>query len=140
MLIGEYPCSLDVKGRLSFPAKLRDELGQCFIIAKGLGKPCLFVYSLENWKALDEKMRALPISKAGALKSLFFASASEAEPDKQGRIVIPAGLRGFGNLEKDAVVIGVSDHCEIWSREAWEQLCATTDSEALALALAELGI
>ena len=139
MLIGEYPCSIDAKGRLNFPARLREDLGLRFIIAKGLGKNCLFVYSLEEWQILEKKIKALPISKTGVLQSFFFASASEAEPDKQGRIVLPANLRGYGKLEKDAVVIGVSDHCEIWSRDSWDAVCAATDSEVLASAMEELG-
>lgn len=139
MLIGEYQYSIDAKGRLNFPVKLREDLGIRFIIAKGLGKSCLFVYSLEEWQNLEKKIKALPLSKAGTMQSFFFASACEVEPDKQGRIVIPANLREYGSLEKDVVVIGVSDHCEIWSKDNWDVICSETDSESIARAMEELG-
>jgi len=140
MLIGEYQYGIDAKGRLNFPVKLREDLGTRFIIAKGLGKDCLFVYSLEEWQNLEKKIKALPLSKAGAMQSFFFASACEAEPDKQGRIVIPANLREYGALGKDVVVIGVCDHCEIWNKDRWAQLCAETDSQAIARAMEDLGL
>lgn len=140
MLIGEYLYSIDPKGRLNFPVKLREDLGDHFIIAKGLGRNCLFVYSLTEWQNLEQKIKSLPISKAGNLQRFFFASACEVEPDKQGRIVIPANLREYGSLEKDVAVIGVSDHCEIWSKENWDTICSELDSEAIAQAMEELGV
>ncbi len=140
MLIGEYLYSIDVKGRLNFPAKLREDMGLRFIIAKGLGKNCLFVYSLEEWQNLEKKIKALPLSTAGDMQSFFFASACEAEPDKQGRIVIPANLREYGSLSKDVVVIGVSDHCEIWSKDNWDAVCARQSPESIALAMKAMGI
>ncbi len=140
MLIGEYNCSIDAKGRLNFPAKLREELGGRFIIAKGLGDNCLFVYSLEEWQAAENKVKSLPLSKARNLQRFFFASACEAEPDKQGRIVIPAGLREYGGLQREATIIGVSTHCEIWSTENWQSVCAGLDSSAIAQEMDELGL
>lgn len=139
MLIGEYACSLDAKGRVNFPAKLREELGESFIIARGLDKPCLFVYSLTEWQNMEDKIKSLPISKAGNLQRFFFASAGEVEPDKQGRIVLPANLREYGKLEKDVVVIGASTRCEIWSKESWTGVCEEIDAEALTAVMDELG-
>lgn len=139
MLIGEYSYSIDVKGRLNFPAKLREDLGDRFIIAKGLGDNCLFVYSLEKWQSVETKINDLPFSKARNLQRFFFASACEVEPDKQGRIVIPANLREYGALEKDVVIIGASTHCEIWSKENWDFTCSEQDSNTISIAMDELG-
>lgn len=139
MLIGEYPCSLDAKGRVNFPAKLKGDLGDRFIIARGLDKPCLFVYSLSEWQVMEEKIKSLPLSKAGSLQRFFFASAGEVEPDKQGRIVLPANLREYGKLEKDVVVIGASTRCEIWSKENWAGVCEEISQQALTSVMDELG-
>lgn len=139
MLIGEYSCSVDVKGRLNFPAKLREDLGDHFFIAKGLGEHCLYVYSLAEWQKFVEKFDALPFSKARKLQREFFASACEVEPDKQGRIVIPANLREHGELTKDAVIIGAASRCEIWSKANWEALCSESTPEAIEQAMDELG-
>ena len=139
MLIGEYEYSLDAKGRVNFPAKLRENLSARFVIAKGLGDNCLAVYSLEEWQNVEQKIKSLPLSKARNLQRFFFASACEVEPDKQGRIVIPANLREYGELEKDVMIIGASTHCEIWSKENWKKLCEELDSTAISQAMDELG-
>ena len=107
MLIGEYQHTLDPKGRVNFPARLRESLGSTFIITKGLDN-CLYVYSMEEWKVLEDKIRALPMSKSRNLQRFFFAGAAEAEPDKQGRVLIPAHLREYAGLTKDVTVIGAS--------------------------------
>lgn len=139
MLIGEYGYSLDQKGRVNFPSKLREDLGDRFVIAKGLGDNCLFVYSLTEWKTVEEKLKGLPLSKARDLQRFFFASACEVEPDKQGRIVLPANLREYGSLSKDVMIIGASTHCEIWSKENWDSLCAGLDAQTISDAMNELG-
>lgn len=138
LLIGEYNCSLDVKGRVNFPSKLRDDLGGHFILAKGLGDDCLYVYSIDEWHNVEQKLKGLPISKSRSLQRFLFASAAEVEPDKQGRIVIPANLREYAKLDKDMVIIGASTHCEIWSAVEWEKECSDLDSAAIAQAIDEL--
>ncbi len=85
MLIGEYQHSLDTKGRVNFPAKLREDLGESFILSKGLGDECLFVYSEEEWNKLTESFDSLPLSKARALQRFLFAGATQVQPDKQGK-------------------------------------------------------
>ncbi len=139
MLIGEYNYSIDVKGRLNFPVKLRENLGESFIIAKGLGDNCLFVYSMEEWESVEQKIKSLPLSKARNLQRFFFASAIEVEPDKQGRIVIPSNLREYSQLNKEVMIIGASTHCEIWSKENWDNICSELDSNTIAQAMDELG-
>lgn len=139
VLIGEYQYSIDTKGRVNFPAKLREDLGDRFIIVKGLGDDCLFVYSMERWKSVEEQIGALPFSKARNLQRFFFSSACEVEADKQGRVVIPANLREYAGLEKDVTIIGASSHCEIWSKERWNDCCMAQDSYTIAGAMDELG-
>ena len=139
MLIGEYSYSIDAKGRLNFPAKLREELGESFFITKGLGEHCLYVYSLAEWQKFVDRIDALPFSKARLLQRELFASACEVEPDKQGRIVLPANLREHGQLEKDVVIIGASSRCEIWSKANWDAASAESTPEAIEQMLDELG-
>ncbi|MFA5523581.1 MAG: division/cell wall cluster transcriptional repressor MraZ [Tissierellales bacterium] len=143
MFIGEYQHSLDIKGRLIVPAKFRDDLGDVFIITKGLDN-CLFVYPKDEWKVLEEKLKLLPLTRkdARAFVRFFFSGATECELDKQGRILIPGNLREHCRIEKDAVVIGVSNRVEIWSKEEWNLYNDDEDLsyESIAEKMAELGI
>jgi MraZ protein len=121
MFMGEFQHSLDDKGRLIIPSKVRENLGEKFIVTRGLDN-CLFVYPQTQWKILEEKIKELPTSHADtrAFVRLFFSGAVEAETDKQGRIMIPQHLRQHARIERDVYVIGVSTKVEIWAREAWE--------------------
>lgn len=143
MFIGEYQHSLDSKGRIIVPAKFRDELGETFIMTKGLDN-CLFVYPKSEWKILEEKLKTLPLTRkdARAFVRFFFAGASECELDKQGRILIPSNLREYCKLDKDAVVIGVSNRVEIWSKVEWDSYNDDDDLsyENIAEKMIELGI
>ena len=122
MFIGEYEHSVDAKGRLIMPAKLRDEIGDSFIVTKGLDG-CLFAYSKNEWTAFEEKLSALPLSSKNArdFTRFFLSGAIECEIDKQGRFLITSNLRDFAGLEKDVVIIGVNTRIEIWSKEKWEK-------------------
>jgi len=121
MFMGEYQHSIDDKGRLTIPAKFRDALGPTFVITRGLDN-CLFVYPQQEWAAMEQKLKALPLMKsdARAFTRFFLAGATECELDRQGRVNIPANLREHAGLDKDCVVIGVSSRVEIWSKENWE--------------------
>jgi MraZ protein len=130
MLIGEYAHSLDAKGRVSFPAKLREELGDKFYITKGL-EDNLYVYSEAEWGNLADYIRKLPFSKAKDIQHFFFAGASEAEPDKQGRVNIPAYLRSHANLDKDVTIIGASVRAEIWDTARWAEREKALSSEVI---------
>lgn len=138
MLIGEYQHSLDAKGRISFPSKLREALGASFVVTKGLDN-CLFVYRLEDWKVLEEKTAQLPTSKARQIQRFLFAGAALVEPDKQGRVLLPQKLREHANLGDDVTVIGVSTRVEIWDTERWNALNEELTSESIADAMDELG-
>lgn len=141
MLGGEYNYSIDPKGRLNFPAKLREELGEKFVVAKSLVDKCLTVYSMEEWNKLVEKVSALPMAKGRNAKRRLFSSMSEQIPDKQGRILIPVNLREFAGLEKEVTIVGISNYCEIWNKEKWDVLCnQIDDDDDLVEAIAELGL
>ncbi len=134
MLKGTYYQSMDVKGRMTFPAKLREIIGERFIVTKGLDG-CLFVYSMEDFEARADKIKALPMAQGRNLQRSFMANACEVEADKQGRILIPPALREIASLEKEVVVAGVSDRCEIWDKEKWDELNSSVDDEMLMKAL-----
>ena len=120
MFIGEYHHSIDDKGRLIIPSKFREELGNKFIITRGI-ENCLFVYSLESWEKIVNKLETLPFTKkdARAFIRFFLSGASEAEFDKQGRINITSPLISYANITKECVVIGTGARLERWSEESW---------------------
>ena len=119
--MGEYRHNIDNKGRLIVPAKFRDALGEEFVITRGLDQ-CLFGYSMEEWETIEDKLKTLPLTKkdARAFTRFFFSGATECEVDKQGRINIPAPLLKYAKLEKECVILGVSNRIEIWSKHQWE--------------------
>ena len=120
-LIGEYEHSLDVKGRLIMPAKLREDMGEKFIITKGLDG-CLFGFSQNEWTNFEEKLKTLPLTNKNArdFVRFFLSGAIECELDKQGRFLIASNLREYANMEKDVAIIGVGTRLEIWDREKWK--------------------
>ena len=121
MLIGEYEHSLDVKGRLILPAKIREDMGDKFIVTKGLDG-CLFGFSQNEWTNFEEKLKTLPLTNKNArdFVRFFLSGATECEIDKQGRFLITSNLREYATLEKDAIIIGVGNRIEIWNREKWK--------------------
>lgn len=123
MLMGEFQHNIDAKGRIIIPAKLREDLGAKFVITRGLDG-CVFGYPLDNWEKIQEKLKQLPLAKkeARAFTRFFYSAAAEAEIDKQGRINIPSTLVDYANLEKECLVLGVSDRIEIWSKAKWESV------------------
>ena len=139
MLYGEYQHSIDKKGRAFIPSKLRDILGESFMICRAIdGKRCLCVYSMEEWQRLDEKIRELPNIKAGAVKRFLYSGSIKFEPDAQGRFLIPQKLREYANLESEAFIIGMSTHLEIWNVAAWEKENEEYSPESIASIMQEL--
>ena len=122
MLIGEFEHSLDAKGRLIMPAKLKSAIGDRFIVTKGLDG-CLFAFSQEEWKNFEEKLKALPLSNRNSREftRFFLSGATECEIDKQGRFLIPNNLRETAGLVKETVIIGVGTRIEIWDKEKWTE-------------------
>lgn len=121
MFMGEYRHTIDDKGRIIIPAKFRDELGKTFVVTRGL-ENCLFAYPSPEWQQLEQKLKTLPFTRsdARAFTRFFFSGATEVELDKQGRINVPGNLRQYAKLEKECVVLGVSNRVEIWSKRIWE--------------------
>ncbi|HOA80288.1 MAG TPA: division/cell wall cluster transcriptional repressor MraZ [Defluviitaleaceae bacterium] len=142
MFMGEYQHTIDNKGRLIIPAKFREELGDSFVVTKGLDS-CLFVYPNSEWRIFEEKLRSLPITNSNARKFVrfFLAGAVECNVDKQGRILIPNNLRTYSGLDKDVILIGVTNRVEIWSKDNWDDYNNEAfDASELAENMQELGI
>ena len=138
-MTGKYKYSIDDKGRLFVPSKLREELGRTFYVAMGLDG-CLSIYTQEGWDAITEKVKAMPRSQARKMRILF-ANCAKCEPDKQFRFLIPTELREYAHLKTDVMFIGVGDYAEIWDYDAYmaeEQ--AQMTPEALGALMDELGL
>ena len=141
MLIGEYEHSLDSKNRIIMPSKFRDDIGEKFIVTKGLDG-CLFAYSISEWKNFEEKLRSLPLSNkdARAFSRFFFAGATDCLLDKQGRFLIPANLIEFAGLEKDLVIVGMNSRIEIWAKSKWKSVDEQISADEIAEKMEMLGI
>jgi MraZ protein len=120
MFMGEYSHSIDAKGRLIMPAKFREQLGDEFVVTKSPDK-CLYVYTNEEWKNFEEKLATLPITNKGTRQFVrfFLAGAATCEVDKQGRILLPAVLREYAELDKEVVLAGTSKRIEIWNKDRY---------------------
>ena len=137
-MTGTYEHSIDSKGRLFIPSKLRVELGEAFYLAMGVDA-CLAIYPQSTWDRFTEKFASLPMSQSKAMRPLF-ANAARCEPDSQGRIVVPQKLRKYAGLDKDVVIIGVNDRAEIWAADVWSaQEEEEMTPEKMAACMAELG-
>lgn len=141
MFMGEYSHSIDAKGRLIMPARFREQLGREFVVTKGLDD-CLFVYSREEWKDIEEKLLAIPQTTRDARKFVrfFYAGANIVELDKQGRLLLGTELREYAGLKKDVVLVGVLNRIEIWDRKRWEDGSSYDDMDEIAEHMAGLGL
>ena len=136
-MTGEYQHSLDSKGRLFIPAKLRDELGEIFYMTVSMER-CLCVYSAESWQSFSEKVGAMPYVKQRRMRPLF-AHAAKCELDSQGRTLVPQNLRAYAGLVKNVTVVGCNNHAELWDSEAWKNVYdAESTPENIAAAMEEL--
>ena len=139
MLFGGYQHSIDKKGRVFIPSKFREELGEEFIICRGIsGKRCLCVYSVEQWDKLVEKIGTLPSTKSSGVKRFLYEGAFNVTFDSQGRILIPAALREYGELESEAHIIGMDTNLEIWNTALWAEENNTYTPESVAQIMEEL--
>lgn len=143
MFIGEYSHNVDEKGRLAIPTKFRADLSKGAVVTRGLDR-CLFVYPMDEWEKLAEKLVKLPISqsKSRAFARLMLAGAMDVTPDKQGRVVLPEYLRDYAGISKKVVVAGLYDRLELWDEDSWATYKEATenDSNEIAEALGELGV
>ncbi|HPE95151.1 MAG TPA: division/cell wall cluster transcriptional repressor MraZ [Bacillota bacterium] len=126
MFLGEYTYSLDAKARMFVPASFREELGNEFILCKGI-ENTLRLYPKSSWDEFVEKLRALPDTEAMAVKLFFFSSAREASLDSQGRLLIPQAYREHAGIDKDVCVLGNYNRVELWSVAAWESFRKDSD-------------
>ena len=128
-MFGKYKHTLDPKGRLFVPAKLREELGSAFYVARSLD-PCLTVYTEEEWQRIVERSKAAP----------FFANVVRCEPDKQGRFLLPDDLRKYAGIQQEVYFLGQAGRAEIWAAERYEEEEANVSAEELAALMEEIGI
>ena len=126
MFMGEYHHTIDEKGRIIIPSKFREDLGEKFIITRGI-ENCLFVYSLSSWEKITNKLESLPFTKKDARQFVrfFLSGATTAEFDKQGRVNVTSPLISYADLQKECVIIGTGDRLEIWSQENWNAFFET---------------
>ena len=141
MFMGEYNHTVDTKGRLIVPSKFREQLGDEFVVTKGLDG-CLFVYSKSEWENIEEKFRNVPPTTKDARKfaRFFFAGAASCEVDKQGRILLPVVLREYAGIEKDVVSVGVFNRVEVWDKDKWQESNSYDDMDEIAEHMADLGL
>lgn len=136
--IGEFNHTIDAKGRMNFPTKLKDIFGSSFVITRGFDG-CLAVYNSTDWAELIEKVKALPPTKSRTIQRYLFVGATIVEPDKQGRILIPTHLRNHAELEHDVVVTGRVSQAEIWSKKRWDEYNMNLNEVEVAKTMEELG-
>ncbi|MDD4562476.1 MAG: division/cell wall cluster transcriptional repressor MraZ [Syntrophomonadaceae bacterium] len=143
MFLGEYQHSLDSKGRITVPSRLREQLGEKFVATKGLDN-CIFLYPMEEWRTIEEKLKSLPFTRADvrSFARFFFSGASEMEIDRQGRTLMPVNLREYASIDKDLIIIGVGSRIEIWSAANWGKYTLEAESsyEEIAESMVDLGI
>lgn len=138
-MTGVYQHTIDAKGRLFIPAKLREELGDVCYVTLSID-PCLSIYSTESWDAFRAKIDALPLSQSRRMR-VVFANTSKCEVDAQGRILLSQNLREFAKLKKNVNIVGFSNHAEIWDSDAYAKLEAEElTPENIAAAMQELGL
>ncbi len=120
MFLGEFVHTIDEKGRLTVPAKFRDGLAAGLVVTRGIDR-CLAIYPLEEWERLAKQVSALPMTdrRARAFRRLVFANASDAIPDKQGRVLIPPRLREYAGFDSEVVVTGLNTYIEVWNQGSW---------------------
>jgi len=143
MFFGQFEHSVDDKGRLTIPAKFRDEMEGGVVITRGLGR-CLWGLPRGEWEKLAEKIAALPTTNAAArdLAYFVFSGASDSFPDRQGRVLIPQNLRDYAGITGDTIVVGMMNRIEIWNPERWSEVFnrVEADPDSFVAKLEELGI
>ncbi len=138
MLFGGYDHKIDKKGRVFIQSAYREELGESFIICKGIfGKGCLCVYSMEEWKNFVAKLGNMPALKSSDVKRFLYDGAFNVEFDTQGRILVPNVLREYAGFDSEVHIIGMDTNIEIWDSKAWEEKKESTTFESIASSLEE---
>lgn len=124
MFLGQYTYTVDSKGRVTVPSRFREGLSESVVVTRGLDY-CLTIYPMEVWTEIAQKVNSLPITdpRGRALRRIFFADAVNAEPDRQGRVLVPERLRQYAGLEPGAevVIVGLDRFMEAWNPQRWEE-------------------
>lgn len=143
MFLGEFEHTIDDKGRVAIPARFREDLGERFVLTRGF-EQCLQAFPRAMWEDLSAKVDRLPIGspQARTLRRMLFSPAAEVEIDRQGRILIPQGLREYAGLAEEVLITGMNTYFELWSGERWRALQDELSNSGAAIAeqLADLGI
>ncbi len=139
MLFGGFDHKIDKKGRVFIPSAFRDELGESFIISRGIyGKRCLCVYSAEEWSKLVEKIGTLPGTKSSTVKRFLYDGAFKVEFDAQGRILVPPTLREYAGFDSEVHIIGMDTNLEIWDTSLWSNENEQNTLESISAVMEEL--
>ena len=135
MLLGEYECRIDQKGRVAVPAKLRKEFPEGLVLTRGVDK-CMLAYPLAEWSKVSDENEFSPFSpgKNRRLNRMIFGNAFDLELDKQGRVALPSPLRQHAQIKDIVVMVGGNKYLEIWSKESWDQEKLLMDEQAWQLA------
>ncbi len=139
MLMGKFTHNLDAKNRLFIPAKHREQLGDSFVITCNVDK-CLSVFSMDEWEKYTNKIAELPSTQAREIVRFVFSNAAEVQPDGQGRVLIPAELIAYANIQKGAVIVGNGNRAEIWAEERWNEVNSVDKTESLLEQMINLGL
>lgn len=140
MLLNTYFHSLDPKGRIILPAKMREELGNHFIITKGLGERCICIYSAEEFEALAQRLKGVRIRQNRQIYKALFAAAMEVDTDKQGRFLPSQILKDYAGINKEVAIVGQNDHAEIWDKDVWLENDVDMSEESMLQLLDEAGL
>jgi len=138
MFYGEYRHTIDAKGRLFIPSKLREKLGEEFMLSRGFDK-CVCIYPMDEWERFTQKLDSLPVAKERHVRRYFYAGAYEGSADAQGRITVSQLYRDFAGLDKDVVIVGNRTHLELWSVDAWNEEQSVINNEEVTQELIDLG-
>lgn len=135
MFLGEFQHSIDEKGRLAIPAKFRPPLAEGLVVTRGIDR-CLYVWTLDRWQELAQRMSKLPIVQENARRITrhFFSGAVDTKMDKMGRIIIPQFLREYAGLGDEVVVVGANTNVEIWGLERWKDEVSMAEEQSSVLA------
>ena len=139
-LLGEYRHVLDAKNRLFIPAKFREEVGDTFYITRKIVDKCLAIYSEEEWQKFSEKLNTLPDSKVGKIKKFIFSKTAQVTADAHGRILVPANLIAYAEIDKNTVIAGVGDHIQVWNEQTWDAMEAEIDLKEMEDLFCQLGL
>ncbi len=139
MLMGRYDYAIDAKGRLNFPARFRQEMGEVFVVTRWLDD-CLVAFPQKEFERMAEVLAEKGMIKSRDIQRFLFSAAAEVQPDSHGRILLPANLRRHAHLEKDATIIGSRNHAEIWDTALWDEHEAAMDQESIQAAMEALDL